>query len=63
MPRRKHLEPTKYPREKMFGHRKYPREKIRTNEGTMARWHETHENHKGMKPTEISTLDRYMHEA
>ena len=40
MPRRKHLEPTKYPREKMFGHRKYPREKNsdqRRHDGTVAR--------------------------
>ena len=36
---------------KNFGPMKYPREKIRTHEGTMVRWHETHD---GTRNTELS---------
>ena len=59
--------PTKYPpkkvsdprntHEKKFGSTKYPRKKLRTHEGTVAQWYETHEAHDGTRPTEFSTLD------
>ena len=49
IPTRKYLEPAKYPREKIFNPRN-------THEGTMARWHQTHETHDGTRPTNFSTL-------
>ena len=68
IPTRKNFGPTKYPREKIFEPTKYPREKISdsrntheknfwTHEGTVVRWHKTHETHHSTRPTEFSTLN------
>ena len=68
IPTRKNFGPTKYPREKIFEPTKYPREKIAdsrntheknfwTHEGTVVRWHKTHETHHSTRPTEFSTLN------
>ena len=48
--------PTKYPREKISDSRNSHVKNFRTHEGTMARWHETHESHDGTRPTGFSTL-------
>ena len=44
------------PTRKNFGPTKYPQEKLRTNEDTMARWHETYETHDGTRHTEFRTF-------
>ena len=43
----------KYPRENILDPRNTHEKNFRTHEGTMARWHQTHD---GMRPTEFSTL-------
>ena len=57
--------PTKYLRQKLLDRQntnktKYPRERIsdprNAHEGTMNRWHETHETHNDTRPTKIRTL-------
>ena len=41
---------------KKLGPTKYPQEKLRTNEDTMAQWHETYETHDGTRHTEFRTF-------
>ena len=36
---------------------KYPLDTLNSHEGTMTRWHYTHENHDSTPPTKFSTLD------
>ena len=47
---------TKDSREKISDPQNIHENKIRTLEGTMARWNETHKTHDSTKPTEFSTL-------
>ena len=56
IPTRKNFAPTKYPREKMRDPRNTHEKKLRPQEGTVTRWHETHETHNGKRLTEFSTL-------
>ena len=62
IPTRKNFRPTKYPREKILDPRNTHEKNFRTHEGTMARWHETHETHDGTRPTEFSTLNVNEHD-
>ena len=52
IPTRKNLIPTKYPRENILDPRNTHEKNFRTHEGTIARWHVTHD---GTRPTEFST--------
>ena len=53
---RRNFVTTKYPREKISDPQNIHENKIRTLEGTMTRWNETHKTHDSTKPTEFSTL-------
>ena len=53
---RKNLGPTKDSREKIWDPRHTHGKKFRTHEGTMTRWHETHDS---ARPTEFSALIFY----
>ena len=53
---RKNFELTRYPREEILDPQNTQEKKIRTHEGTVTPWHETHGTQDGTRPTEFSTL-------